>query len=340
MNRRRLVQLLVSLVIGAGCLWLAFRNAPIEETKDFILASKWWGPAGFTALFFTMLAVRTKRWAIQVHGVYGKPIPFREALAINAVAFGSVFLLPFRLGELVRPFLSQQRGLMTTSAGIANSAVERIVDGMVTTACFGLVLVVLGDRDLPDEVLLAGNGMLVLFGGAAIVLFIGYRWREASLRFWDRLLSMIHKKLADVLVGMLRSFLDGLACFRGPAAIASYLGLSVVFWTLNGLAMWVLMLGMGIDVEAEVAYFAVCFMVIAVMIPAPPGNLGNFHYFTKLALTLLGVAEAPALAFAVTSHALHVILLLAWGGLFVLLGDVSLDKIRAAAASGEDESTA
>jgi uncharacterized protein (TIRG00374 family) len=336
MNAKRIVQLLVSLAIGGGLLYFAFRNAPWEETQDSLKQFEWWGVGVAAVGFFVQFVVRSQRWAIQVHGVRGKPIGLREALAINALAFAAVFLAPFRLGELVRPYLSAKRGLMSASAGIANSAVERIVDGMVTTAFFGLVLVVLDDLGLPDEVTWAGWGALALFGTAAVVLVIAYVARDPSVRFWRAVLTPIHTKLADLLVGMLEKFIDGLRCFSSLGALFGYLGLSVAFWAINGAMTWGVMLAIGIDVPLVVGYFVVCFMVIAVMIPAPPGNLGNFHYFTKLALTLVGVSAPLALAFAVVIHLMQVTVLILWSGLFVLLGDVSMSTLREAAeAEGE-----
>lgn len=336
---KRTLQLVLSVVIGGACLYFALRDVPFQETKALLFATELWGVAVATVLMLLQLVVRTRRWMLQVEGLRGKPIAFREAVAICSVSFVSVFLLPFRLGELVRPYLSSQRGLMSTSAGIANSAVERVVDGMVTTACFGVVLVLIGDSAaLPDEVALGGWGALAVFGGAAVVLVGGVKWRGPSLRFWRAVLSKIHERLATVLVGLLEAFLDGLGCFRSWRDVVMYFVYSAAFWGLNGLAMWVLMLALGIEVGLAAAYFTVCFMVIAVMIPAPPGNLGNFHYFAKLALVLVGVGEVPALAFAVLAHAWHTAAYVVFAVPFLLLGDVSLARIREAAASEADAS--
>jgi uncharacterized membrane protein YidH (DUF202 family) len=49
-------------------------------------------------------------------------------------------------------------------------------------------------------------------------------------------------------------------------------------------------------------FVCLCFLVIGVMLPAPPGNVGNFHAFAKLGLTVSGVAAVPAVIAAVVLH--------------------------------------
>lgn len=330
MSRARTIQLLVSLVIGGACLWLAFRNVDFTEARAAIERMPWWGHAVYVAALVFQMWIRSLRWAIQVEGISGHKPPLKDTLAINAIGFASVFLIPFRLGELVRPYISSQRGYMSASAGLANSAVERILDGLVTTACFAIVLVLLGDRGLPAEVTLGGWGALAIFGGASVTLIVGYRYKRASERFWRRWIGFVHEGLASRLVGMLTAFIDGLACFRTWGAFLAYLGYTVTFWLVNGASMWLVLHLMGTGADVLAAYFTLCFLVMGVMMPAPPGNVGNFHAFAKLGLVLLGVAEGAALAFAVVIHAWQVVVLILWAALFVLRGDVSLARVREA----------
>jgi glycosyltransferase 2 family protein len=336
MSRARTLQLTVSLVVGGVCLWLAFKDVDFGEAGAALGRVPWWGHVAYAASLVGQMWIRTLRWTIQVEGLAGRKPPLKDSLAINAVGFASVFLIPFRLGELVRPYLVKQRGYMSTTAGLATSAVERILDGLVTTACFALVLMLLGDRGLPREVTLGGWGALAIFGGASVVLLVGYRYRQASERFWLRTIGFVHEGLASKLVSLLSAFLDGLACFRSWGAFLAYLAYTVVFWLVNGASMWLILHLMGTGVGLLAAYFTLCFLVIGVMMPAPPGNVGNFHAFAKLGLVLLGVAEGAALAFAVVIHAWQVVTLVAWAGVFVLRGDISLARVREATHAGDE----
>jgi hypothetical protein len=66
------------------------------------------------------------------------------------------------------------------------------------------------------------------------------------------------------------------------------------------------------------------FLVIGVMLPAPPGNVGNFHAFARLGLVAAGVGAVPAVAVAVIVHALTTACVIAWAALFVVGGGLRL----------------
>lgn len=346
----RVIKLLLGLAVGAVCLFLAFRGVADTEAQtgirwDDIIAPmramSWWGPVGFLLLVFIQMALRSERWRIQVRGLTGKAPPHGESIAINSVAAAAVFLLPFRLGELVRPNLSAQKNIMRASSGLAATALERAIDGLVTTGFFGLVLLLVkarADVKMPPQVEVGGIVALAIFGGALTFFIVAFRWRAGTARLVERILSVAHGGFARRVASILTGFLDGLACFRKPSDIFVYVGLTVVYWLLNAASMYCVMLAMDLRVDVTAAFFCLCFLVIGMMIPAPPGNVGNFHVFARSSLTVFGIAAAPAVAFAIMLHALTVLSVLIMGGVALLSGNISLATVRAAAHSTEGES--
>lgn len=329
---RRALQLTLSVVIGVLCLWLAFRgietgaNEPdvsVAEVQRLIAAVPWSTYALFALLMALQMVVRTERWRVQVLGLTGKKPAWRESLALNAFAYVAVFLMPFRLGEFVRPNLCARLNIMSASAGLAASALERVIDGLVTTALFG-GLVLLAPFELPAFVQLGGLGALGLFGGAVVFFAIAFRFRSAALGLVGRAAGVVSESLGAKLKDLIGGFLDGLACFRGPVDVCVFVGLSVVYWAINGLSTLVIVRGLDPEASLLSGFFCLCFLVIGVMLPAPPGNVGNFHVFVRLGLTLSGVAAAPAVATAVLLHAVSAVALLSWAALFVLVGGISL----------------
>lgn len=338
MTFRQVANIALVSLIGTAALWFVFRDVELGEVVEALAVVPAWAVLLHLLLAGAQVLLRTLRWMLQLEGLSGRRPALREGLALSVVSFAAVFLLPFRLGEFVRPQLAAQRGYAPRSAGLAHSALERVVDGLVTTALFGVVLLLLRDRGLPVELWLAGFVALAVFGSAIVILLIAARYRAASEGFWLRAIGWIHEGLAHRCVGLLGSFLEGIRCFRTRSAWLRYLAYSVCFWLLNGLGMWVLLVCMAPDAGLLVAYFALCFVVLGVMLPAPPGNVGNYHAFMKLGLTTLGVTETTATAYAVLSHGISVLslVLLALG--FVLSGDVSWKGVREATLEGEDAS--
>ncbi len=336
-NAKRALQLLLSLGVGALCLWFAFRgvaggattqDVSLDDVKGIIKGVDASTYAAWAALAVVQFVVRTERWRLQVRGLTGTAPGWRDALAINAFAFAAVFLFPFRLGEFVRPNLCAQRNIMSASAGLAASALERIIDGLVTTALFGALLL-LAPHDLPPPVRVGGVTALVVFGGAVVFFGVAFRFRKAALQLVRNIAGVVHKGLAEKLAGLVGGFLDGLACFKGASDVVAYVGLSVFYWGVNGASMWMVVRAIDPDAAPDAGFFCLCFLVIGVMIPAPPGNVGNFHYFARAGLTLTGVAFAPAVACAVLLHALTTITVIAWAGLFLVVGGFKFAELSA-----------
>ncbi len=339
----RVVSGVVGVVVGALCLVLAFRGVASTQADtgvafdaiwSRIASVPWWSRAAFVVLMLAQFFLRTQRWRIQTRGLTGSVPSMRDSAAINAAAFAAVFFLPFRLGEFVRPNLCAQRNIMSRSEGLAATVLERVMDGIITTGFFGVVLLLMRDMSVPGYVRAAGLTALLIFGGALVFFVMAFRFRKQTLSVVDAILSRVHLRLSRAVTSMVGGFLDGLACFARPRDVLAYIALTCAYWLINAVSMYALMVGMQLAVSPVAACFCLCFLVIGVMIPAPPGNVGNFHAFARAALTVFGVAQVPSIAYAILLHAATAITVLLWALLFVLTGDVSFARLKAAAVRG------
>jgi uncharacterized protein (TIRG00374 family) len=308
-------QLVGSIVIGVACLWFAFRGVrdgaagehlTLAALMDATRAVPAWSWLTFVGLFVLQALLRVERWRLQVRGLTSRNPAWGDSLTINGLAFAAVFFVPFRLGELLRPNLCASRGIMSASAGLAATALERVIDGMVATAMFG-VLLLAAPFDWPVWARAGGASALFFFGGGIVVLVAAFKAREWTLTTVSRLVSLFSARLAERVVAMTDGFLDGLRCFRGSADVVLYVGLSVAYWILNALGTAAIVVGVDDDASVFSGFVCLCFLVIGVMLPAPPGNVGNFHAFAKLGLTVSGVGEVPAVVAAVLLHAISTV---------------------------------
>lgn len=311
MSGSRVRQLVVSVAIGTLCLWFAFRGVKdgaegealsLDAVVEATLRVPAWSWATFFGLLLVQSVLRVERWRLQVRGLTTRTPGWRDSLTINGLAFAAVFFLPFRLGEFLRPNLCARRGIMSASAGLAATALERVIDGLVATAMFG-VLLLFSPFEWPGWVRAGGVSALLFFAGAVAGLVVAMLAREFTLGLLRRVVGIISVSVAERLVGMVGGFLDGLRCFRGPADIAAYVGLSIIYWVLNGFGTAAVVIGVDPGASVLAGFVCLCFLVIGVMLPAPPGNVGNFHAFAKLGLTVSGVAVFPAVVSAVLLHA-------------------------------------
>lgn len=307
----RVRQIAVSIVVGVVCLWFAFRGVKDgaegqEVSFDAIRAGiaqvSWWSYAVFLAFFAAQVLLRVERWRLQVRGLTGTAPGWRDSLTINGLAYAAVFFLPFRLGEFLRPNLCARRGIMSNAAGLAATALERVIDGLIATAMFGALLL-WAPLKWPPWVRAGGVSALLFFGGAVVGLVVAMKSRDLTLAIVRRLLGRVSPALADKIGLMIGGFLDGLRCFRGPVDVATYVGLSTVYWVFSALGTAAIVRGVDETASITAGFVCLCFLIIGVMLPAPPGNVGNFHAFAKLGLTVSGVATLPAVVSAVLLHA-------------------------------------
>jgi uncharacterized protein (TIRG00374 family) len=297
---KRALQLGAGLLMSGLMLYAALRAVDMQEAAQAMQEVAWWVyPAYFAQLCVTHL-LRTWRWRMQVERLTSQHLPFKEAFGICCISFAGTFLLPFRFGELIRPYMATQRGYGRKSAGLATVALERVLDGLVMT---GVLAVMISQvKNVDPKIRVGGYLALVVFGGALAVFIAAYRWRELSLRFWGAVLNPISRKLAEKLLGMMGAFLDGLKSLPTLKDIAVYVAITVAYWLINGFGMWMLAEGMGLNVPVLGAYFVLACLVVGITIPAGPGNVGNFEYAIQISLTAFGVSQADGAAYGIWTH--------------------------------------
>jgi uncharacterized protein (TIRG00374 family) len=309
------------LLIGALFGWLAMRAWPMEA----LLGGRWsveggawprlvqrqaggpevwalslWHVAGYVGLLGIIHAWRVLRWLPLVRAF--APVRLRSLNRIGAVGFMAVFLLPLRLGELVRPALLRQDDGVPFGVGLSMIVVERVSDGLMVSLMLFLFLLAVPASALErsPEVMVGAWAALAVFGGAMLALAATALARGPTTRLLEATVGRVSGRLAARLLGLLTAFLDGLRVLGSPAAVASFLLLTAGYWLTNGLGIWLVARGVGLDLPLSAGYVMMCCVVVGMMIPNSPGNVGSFWYFLLLPIGLWGVdaASPRAVAFA------------------------------------------
>lgn len=286
-------------------MWPADAAAPSWQ-----LDVRYW--FGYFVVLSCIHALRMGRWWPLLHR-FG-PVPHAVLNRIGAVSFMAVFLLPFRLGEVVRPLLFWRDAGIPAGAGVSTVAVERVLDGLVAVGILFAVLALAPQGvALPPELVAGKWGALALFGGACLVL-VGMAVVPAlTLRVIRTVGGRISTALTEKVVALLLTFIEGLRVLGSPVRFVHYLGMTLVYWACNGFGIWLLGQGFGVEVPLIAAYAMMCAVVVGMMIPNSPGNVGSFWYFMLL----------PAAVWSVDADAPHVIAwaLMTW---FMQMGQQTL----------------
>ena len=270
------------------------------------------------------LVTRALRWQVLLQ----EALPLRRAFSIMNVAYLVNGVLPLRLGELVRIYLtSHVEGYQVAAMTAASTViVERLLDLLAIVV---MVLVALGFAPVPRELQTAS----LISAIAAISGFVVLVWM-ASHRSWvTRLLGVVGNVIKPLAHPRWQTwanqFLDGLlplTSWRGFLLPVAWTGASWILSLIAGYYLMIAVFGSG-DWVATALYIAAAAFAIAV--PAVPGNLGTYEWSILLALQALGYSNFNQVAaFAVLVHAVNVLVHAVTGVIGMLQEGVSLNQLQ------------
>lgn len=332
----------VGLFLGALFTWLSLRNWPVGQLfagqvqiargnlDSWVVrlvndqgAVVWSLDLAVLGVYGVMLTavhwLRVLRWRPLLEP-YAR-VPVRALNRAGAIGFMAVFLLPLRLGEFARPLLLARDDLdhepVPFGAGLGTIALERVLDGLLVAALLFVVLFEVHPATLAryPEVRIGAWVSMAVFAGALGALLATLLARDFTVRWTRRIVGRLSMALAEKLLGLVTSFIDGLAILRSPLHVAQFVGLTIVYWGINGLGIWLFARGFGIELPVVAAYAMMSCAVVGMMVPNGPANAGTFWYFLLLPAGLYGIADhAPrTVAFALALWLVQTVQLIVFG---------------------------
>ena len=305
--KKLLLRFLISLVIGAGMLYLAFKEIKFGDTWAALQKTDWWVLGPYFGAMALQHFFRAWRWRYLLEPIH--PVPFRRLLPIASVGFFAIVALPLRMGELVRPYLIRDPPHLRMSHGFGTMAVERVFDGLILslgTVIAVAVAVFYSELEVSNLVLWSGPVAGAIFLAALIVLIMSLWQRDRAVSLCRRLFSFFSPRLGDKLAQIAEGIVDGFAALPSWRQLLPFIGGTLAYWLLNGVAIWILSYGFGLDLGIGQAIAVMTLVGIGIMIPGGPGFIGNFELFAKDAVGLYvppHLLAGPGWAYILTFHA-------------------------------------
>lgn len=325
------VRLTLGVAVSLVCLWLATRGTDWQAVVAVLrTADPGWAITG-VAGGVTAIAIRAQRWRVLLRPIGS--VGFRPSFSATAIGFGATAVLPFRVGEIVRPALLARRSGLTLSATLSTVVLERLFDILLVVLCF-LALSFL--YAVPAAM---RQGALVLAAAAVggfAVLVVGERRRSATDRLVAVLLRPLPRSLARLLGDAVEGFRRGVAGVADLGTVARVLAYSVVLWLCNALPFLFAMLALGIEAPLVPAALATLVIVAAaVFLPQGPGFVGTWQLGCVTALALFGVPGDQAVGFSLLTWLMQMLVSAGTGGLCLAREDLSLRQLIAPQAPGD-----
>jgi uncharacterized protein (TIRG00374 family) len=339
-------KILVSLLVGAVCVWLALKMINLPET---LKALRELAPSAVLVYLATLAAThyfRASRWKYLLRPL-GVALPRLQLLAVSSVGFLGILFLPVRLGEFIRPYYVVRSGQSRMSAVLGTVAVERIVDGLVISVLFFVCYLAAPPGTYGAPLRFAAWVSVLGFLSLTLFLTAALTWTEGTVRLVLRftLLAHLAPGLGARIADKLRALIKGFKALHEPRDLFPFLAQTILYWGSNGLGMWLLARAMRLDISPLASYATMAFTGVLISLPNSPGLLGQFEYGIVLALSAYLPAATVSSYGGAYAFALHGIQLLWYlgiglvalpfvGGRATSLRQVVIDSNRAAVEGG------
>ena len=281
--------------------------------------------AGFMG-FFAAIAFR---WKVLL-GI--RRLRFAELFEILTIGFLCNLVLPARGGDMVRVVALHQRERVRMSESLASVLLEKLFD---VAALVALLIPAMLWVDLPRWVIVSLTVAVIgVIVGFALCIALARSSRTfISLPLFHRLPERVRSR-AD---SFFTSFRDGLRLLFSWKKMLAVSLLSLAIWTINALSGWFLLVGLGIEHVSPGAIFVVIAIInLGLIVPSAPGSIGSYEFLGVSALALFHVAREPALEYALVSHLLGSVIVLALGAISMARFGYSLATVSRRAIEGEE----
>jgi uncharacterized protein (TIRG00374 family) len=362
MNKKTTVSLVLSVVISALALYLAFLNVPLSELVTYLATIKVFWIVPTVAVVMLSFGLRALRWQIILAST--RKIKFWQAYHPLMIGFMINCILPGRVGEIARPAILRKKEAVPFTAGLATVATERVFDAALLIAFFAAVLafvdidptisIKFGQYTLNRETLMTiGTGLfrLCLVAIAGIIVISVDASRNLLIRFIERFPTflvflkqnhrdLIAEKLCRFSVKIINNFADGFSMVKSPSKLAACTGLSLIIWILSAVSYYLMALGCpGLDIsfiELSAVMIIVCFFIA---LPSVPGFWGIWEAGGVFAMTLFGVPAREAAGFTLANHAVQMFPIIIAGLYSAVLTGVKIRQFAGAKTEITDDAT-
>lgn len=337
MSRSNKINIVVSTVLLALFLYLAFRNVNLTELVEILETTNYFYVFIGMALGAVIGSViRAIRWGIMMEPIK-KGIPFRSLFATTAIGYMVNNLIP-RSGEVVRPYLLGRHEHISRTSAFATIIVERLIDTAMFLGMFALALIYFKNR-ITEAIPSIGSAVIVL--SAAILLItlwiILMMFRpEASLKLIKFFTKFLPAKLHTKVDHIFDSLLSGFVVLKKPSLFLRIAFYSALLWLVYLFSTYIPFFAFDITLSGNAklwhslwdANLLLVLINVAMFIPAPAAT-GPYHYICKVTLVnIFGVMESQALGYATATHAMSFLIYLVMGLIFFISSQYKFSELK------------
>lgn len=308
-------RIIAGTLISIFFVYLAVRDVPLAQVASALAG------ANYTWVLIAVLLVvlqswlRAVRWILLFYPQH-TGLRIRQMFGIGVIAQMLNIVAPWRLGDLVRIYLTGEIEKRPAALTLATLGTEKIFDTLMLLL---MILAVPLYITLPSELEGPRQGFIYV----SVILFAG---ALALILFGDRALSLLMKIPLGWLQRMLETHgedaLAALGVFRQRDLQVKLLALSVAVTILGVVVNQMALLALQVQLPLLVPFLLFPVLQIGGVVPSSPGKIGLFQYLCILTLGLFAVDSSIGLAYGILLYVIAYgtpmvlgVAILWWGGI-------------------------
>jgi uncharacterized membrane protein YbhN (UPF0104 family) len=323
------VQALIGLGIAALLLYWVFRDKDPQVLRAALAQASWAGLTFAAALNFAHNHARVLRWRALLTPVRAD-VPYRPLFTAVVLGYLTTWLVPGRLGELVRAALLSAREGIPLGPSLGSVVADRFLDGIAIVVLFlagSLTATFAAGAGALAAQIRATAMVLALVMTVGLVVLVALAAYASRVDPWLARAWAPFRWIGRAALGLAR----GAEALRAPRLWLPILGLSLAAWLTIALGTWIGIRSAGVSIGFSATLVLLPLLAIGVAIPTPAGA-GGYHAAMQLGLTgLFGVDGNLAAGAGLLMHLAVMVPVLLVGPAVLYMEKLSLgDLVRTA----------
>jgi len=330
---KKLVQILIGCAVSASMLYLAFRDVDVAQLKESFMQIRLWPILPFVAVFLAHFYLRSLRWRFLLPEIQGDRPSLRKLF--DSIILGNLasFLLPFRLGEFIRPLVLCKWTNYSFASAFISVIIERFFDLSAVLLSFFLLVQLL--PDLPSWLTVAAYSLGSMAGALLVFLVGGCLAPNLISKLVAVCASILPPRIEKFVIGFTGDLLKGAAVIKTPKRLAAVVGLTFGVWVTTYLQFSALLFIFDLNHSLLLAVTLGVFVALAVALPSAPGFVGVFQVGCVAATSLFAYPLAAAQVYSLVVHALTFMLFIIIGFWLLSVHNLNLFDLKRAAEEGQ-----
>jgi glycosyltransferase 2 family protein len=274
--------------------------------------------------FLILTWSRSWRWGSILRPV--QQVDQKILFPITSVGYMAIAILPFRLGELVRPVLiNRKEPIVPFTSAISSIIVERTLDAVVLAIVLlsSVFILPLPHWLVISAIVILAIGLILIF----IMILVTFN-TDNTIRFIHPFIRIFPKRYFRIIIKLAKDFAIGFKAVASVKRLTFLAAQTLLVWLIVSSIVYLLFRSLNMNLPLAAIIAVLSLNNLGLMLPSAPGFVGNFEFSIILSLSFFDVSKSDALIFAIIFHVLGVGITILLGLIFLPLTNVSMKNFR------------